>query len=64
MFKDTGKKKLGNAGSVDVFGAGSEDGANVLRTGSELVVLTGTVSRLSASEAQFLPDTASSFHWG
>ena len=24
-FKDMGKKKLGNAGSVNVFGAGSED---------------------------------------
>ena len=25
MLKDMGKKELGNAGSVDVFGAGSED---------------------------------------
>ena len=25
VFKDMGKKKLGNAGSVNVFGAGSED---------------------------------------
>ena len=25
MFKDVGKKKLGYAGSIDVFGAGSED---------------------------------------
>ena len=24
-FKDMGKKKLGNAGSIDVFGAGSEN---------------------------------------
>ena len=24
-FKDMGKKKLGDAGSIDVFGAGSED---------------------------------------
>ena len=25
MFKDVGKKELGNAGSIDVFGAGSKD---------------------------------------
>ena len=25
MFKDMGKKELGNAGSINVFGAGSED---------------------------------------
>ena len=25
VFKDMGKKKLGGAGSIDVFGAGSED---------------------------------------
>ena len=25
MFKDMGKKELGNAGSIDVFRAGSED---------------------------------------
>ena len=24
-FKDMGKKKLGNAGSIDVFGTGSKD---------------------------------------
>ena len=24
-FKDVGKKKLGNAGSIDVFGTGSKD---------------------------------------
>ena len=24
-FKDVGKKKLGNAGSINVFGAGSKD---------------------------------------
>ena len=34
-----------------IHGLGSIDGANVLRTGSGLVVLTGAVSRLSASEA-------------
>ena len=47
-----------------VHGFESICGANVLRMGSGLVVLTGTVSRLSASEAQVLPDTASSFRWG
>ena len=25
MFKDMGKKKLGNAGSINVFGTGSKD---------------------------------------
>ena len=25
MFKDVGKKELGNAGSINVFGSGSED---------------------------------------
>ena len=25
MFKDMGKKELGNAGSIDVFGAGSKN---------------------------------------
>ena len=25
MFKDMGKKKLGNAGSINVFGAGSKN---------------------------------------
>ena len=25
VFKEMGKKKLGNAGSIDVFGAGSEN---------------------------------------
>ena len=25
MFKDVGKKKLGNAGSINVFGTGSKD---------------------------------------
>ena len=25
MFKDVGNKKLGNASSIDVFGAGSKD---------------------------------------
>ena len=43
---------------------GSVSGANVLRARSGLVVLAGTVSWLLASEAQFLPDTTSSFHWG
>ena len=47
-----------------VCGVGSIGGVNVLRVRGGLVVLTGTVSRLSASEAQFLPDTASSFCWG
>ena len=47
-----------------VHGFGSVGGANVLRARSGLVVLTSTVSWLSASEAQFLPDTVSSFHWG
>ena len=47
-----------------VRGFGSVCGANVLRAGSGLVVLTGTVSRLLTSEAQFLPDAASSFRWG
>ena len=47
-----------------VRGFGSISGANVLGTGSGLVVLTGTVSRLLASEAQFLSDAASSFCWG
>ena len=39
-----------------VHGFGSIGGANVLGVGSGLVMLTGTVSRLLASEAQFLPD--------
>ena len=47
-----------------VRGVGSIGGANVLRARGGLVVLTGTVSRLSASEAQFLPDTVSLFCWG
>ena len=47
-----------------VCGFGSISGANVLGMESGLVVLTGTVSRLSASEAQFLPDAASLFCWG
>ena len=47
-----------------VHGFGGISGADVLRTRGGLVVLTGTVSRLSASEAQFLPDAVSSFHWG
>ena len=47
-----------------VHGVGSIGDVNVLRARGGLVVLTGTVSRLSASEAQFLPDAASSFHWG
>ena len=47
-----------------VHGFGSIGGADVLRMRGGLVVLTGTVFRLSASEAQFLPDAASSFHWG
>ena len=47
-----------------VCGFESIGGVNVLGMGSGLVVLTGTVSRLSAAEAQFLPDAASSFCWG
>ena len=47
-----------------VRGVGRIGGANVLRMRGGLVVLTGTVFRLSASEAQFLPDAVSSFHWG
>ena len=47
-----------------VHGVGSISGANVLRARSGLVVLTDTVSWLSASEAQFLPDTMSLFRWG
>ena len=46
-----------------VHGFGSIGGVDVLRTRGGLVVLTGTVSQLSASEAQFLPDAASSFRW-
>ena len=62
---ETGKGSGIDAGlRCGVHGFGSISGANVLRTGSGLVVLTGTVSRLSASEAQVLPDTASSFRWG
>ena len=47
-----------------VRGFESVGGANVLRARSGLVVLTGTVFWLLASEAQFLPDIASSFCWG
>ena len=47
-----------------VRGFGSICGVNVLRAGSGLVVLTGTVSWLLASEAGFLPDTASLLRWG
>ena len=65
LMAETGKGSGIDAGlRRGVRGFGSIGGANVLRMGSGLVVLTGTVSRLSASEAQVLPDTASSFRWG
>ena len=62
--RDWGGSRIDVGLRCGVGGVGSISGANVLRTGSGLVVLTGTVSRLSASEAQFLPDTVSSFCWG
>ena len=62
--RDWGGSGIGVGLGRGVHGVGSLGGANVLRVRGGLVVLTGTVSRLSASEAQFLPDTVSSFCWG
>ena len=62
--RDQGESRIDVGLRRGVGGVGSISGANVLRVRSGLVVLTGTVSWLSASEAQFLPDTVSSFCWG
>ena len=49
--RDWGGSGIDTGLRCGVCGFGSVCGANVLRVGSGLVVLTGTVSRLSTSEA-------------